>query len=84
MGAGPENSVSGDDAGSLFGEAEGLRAAGRMDEAESHYYRALELYEKAEKRRRATLGGESSELEWSIEARGPLRAVLRPTPRPGE
>ncbi len=36
----------GDDAGSLFGEAEGLREAGRMDEAESHYYRALELYEK--------------------------------------
>jgi tetratricopeptide (TPR) repeat protein len=31
---------------SLFGEAEGLRAAGRMDEAESHYYRALELFEK--------------------------------------
>jgi tetratricopeptide (TPR) repeat protein len=35
-----------DDAGALFGEAEGLRAAGRMDEAESHYYRALELFEK--------------------------------------
>jgi tetratricopeptide (TPR) repeat protein len=43
---GLETSASGDDAGSLFGEAEGLRAAGRMDEAESHYYRALELYEK--------------------------------------
>jgi len=37
---------SGDDADALFGEAEGLRAAGRMDEAESHYYRALELFEK--------------------------------------
>ena len=36
----------GDDAAALFGEAEGLRAAGRMDEAESHYYRALELFEK--------------------------------------
>ncbi len=36
----------GDDAGALFGEAEGLRAAGRMDEAASHYYRALELFEK--------------------------------------
>ena len=35
-----------DDAQALFGEAEGLRAAGRMDEAESHYYRALELFEK--------------------------------------
>ena len=34
------------DADALFGEAEGLRAAGRMDEAESHYYRALELFEK--------------------------------------
>ena len=31
---------------SLFGEAEGLREAGRMDEAASHYYRALEMYEK--------------------------------------
>lgn len=30
----------------LFGEAEGLREAGRLDEAASHYYRALELYEK--------------------------------------
>jgi tetratricopeptide (TPR) repeat protein len=37
---------SADDPDSLFGEAEGLRAAGRMDEAESHYYKALELYEK--------------------------------------
>jgi len=37
---------SGDSADALFGEAEGLRAAGRMDEAESHYYRALELFEK--------------------------------------
>jgi len=36
----------GGDAAALFGEAEGLRAAGRMDEAESHYYRALELFEK--------------------------------------
>ncbi len=36
----------GDDPVALFGEAEGLRAAGRMDEAESHYYRALELFEK--------------------------------------
>ena len=35
-----------DEAAALFGEAEGLRAAGRMDEAESHYYRALELFEK--------------------------------------
>lgn len=35
-----------EDAEALFGEAEGLRAAGRMDEAESHYYRALELFEK--------------------------------------
>lgn len=38
--------ASDDDANALFGEAEGLRAAGRMDEAESHYYRALELFEK--------------------------------------
>jgi tetratricopeptide (TPR) repeat protein len=37
---------AGEDAAALFGEAEGLRAAGRMDEAESHYYRALELFEK--------------------------------------
>jgi len=36
----------GDDPEALFGEAEGLRAAGRMDEAEAHYYRALELFEK--------------------------------------
>jgi tetratricopeptide (TPR) repeat protein len=35
-----------DDPRAVFGEAEGLRAAGRMDEAESHYYRALELFEK--------------------------------------
>lgn len=37
---------SDDEANAAFGEAEGLRAAGRMDEAESHYYRALELFEK--------------------------------------
>lgn len=36
----------GEDPLAIFGEAEGLRAAGRMDEAESHYYRALELFEK--------------------------------------
>ena len=38
--------TSDDEANAAFGEAEGLRAAGRMDEAESHYYRALELFEK--------------------------------------
>ncbi len=36
----------GEDPVALFGEAEGLRAAGRTDEAASHYYRALELFEK--------------------------------------
>jgi tetratricopeptide (TPR) repeat protein len=35
-----------DEAIALMGEAEGLRSAGRMDEAEAHYYRALELFEK--------------------------------------
>jgi tetratricopeptide (TPR) repeat protein len=44
--AGKPDAPSADDPDSLFGEAEGLRAAGRMDEAESYYYRALELYEK--------------------------------------
>ena len=36
----------GEDPVALFGEAEGLRAAGRTDEAASHYYRALDLFEK--------------------------------------
>lgn len=44
--AAPAAAPAGDDANALFGEAEGLRAAGRMDEAASHYYRALELFEK--------------------------------------
>jgi tetratricopeptide (TPR) repeat protein len=41
-----EPSPAGDDPAAVFGEAEGLRAAGRMDEAASHYYRALEMFEK--------------------------------------
>jgi len=36
--------VPGEDPAALFGEAEGLRAAGRTDEATSYYYRALELF----------------------------------------
>jgi tetratricopeptide (TPR) repeat protein len=44
----PEPTIPEPDLGpaALFGEAEGLREAGRLDEAAAHYYRALELYEK--------------------------------------
>ena len=44
--ADPPPIPAGEDPEAVFGEAEGLRAAGRMDEAASHYYRALELFEK--------------------------------------
>lgn len=44
--ADPPPIPAGEDPEAAFGEAEGLRAAGRMDEAASHYYRALELFEK--------------------------------------
>jgi tetratricopeptide (TPR) repeat protein len=44
--ADPAPIPAGEDPAAVFGEAEGLRAAGRMDEAASHYYRALELFEK--------------------------------------
>ncbi len=43
---GPLPEAAGEDPVALFEEAEGLRAAGRTDEAASHYYRALELFEK--------------------------------------
>ena len=43
--ADPAPIPDGEDPAAVFGEAEGLRAAGRMDEAASHYYRALELFE---------------------------------------
>lgn len=49
MAAGTEGSLPeapGEDPVALFGEAEGLRAAGRTDEAASHYYRALDLFEQ--------------------------------------
>jgi len=44
--AAPAPIPAGEDPAAAFGEAEGLRAAGRMDEAASHYYRALEIFEK--------------------------------------
>lgn len=44
--ADPVPLTTSEDPAALFGEAEGLRAAGRMDEAASHYYKALEMFEK--------------------------------------
>jgi tetratricopeptide (TPR) repeat protein len=44
--ADPVALTASEDPAALFGEAEGLRAAGRMDEAASHYYRALEMFER--------------------------------------
>lgn len=40
-----ESTLAGSSA-AVFGEAEGLREAGRVDEAAAHYYRALEMYER--------------------------------------
>jgi tetratricopeptide (TPR) repeat protein len=48
-----QKAVAPDEPASLFGEAEALREVGRVEEAESLYYQALEMYEKAREARSA-------------------------------